>query len=260
MESTKTINWRNGRRGAILALVTFIVTLGVLGMLAGALTTVAGLGGGLLLLISLSLVTDPLSALAMTTPALLIGNLHRSWVFRARVQWPIVRAFALGAVPGAALGSLAAVAVPLWMVNGLMLGITLLSLARAFGKLELTPPRGAFAPAGFVIGGLTGSAGGAAVLTAPLFLSAGLSGETYSGTIAAAAVAMHLGRIAGYGAGGLLTRDLWLFAALLSVAVVAGNGVGRRARRWTERLPAGAIEHATLVICALLAVAGVSRS
>lgn len=238
----------------------FGVALFALGTLAGALTTVAGLGGGLLLLVSLSLWMNPLAALAVTTPALLIGNLHRSWVFRARVQWPIVRAFALGAVPGAALGSLAAAAVPLVVVNGLMLIVTLLSLARALGKLQLAPPRGAFTPAGFLIGGLTGSAGGAGVLVAPLFLSAGLVGETYSGTIAAAAVAMHLGRIAGYGAGGLLTRELWLWAALLAAAVVLGNAVGRRARRWTERLPEGLIEHVTLVICTLLAVAGVGRS
>lgn len=259
METSKTINWRKRCPGAILPFVTTVVALCALGTLAGALTTVAGLGGGLVLLISLSLLVDPLWALAVTTPALLIGNLHRSWVFRDRVEWPLVRAFAIGAVPGAALGGLAAVAVPLGVVNALMLLITLLSLARALGKLELAAPRRAFGPAGFVIGGLTGSAGGAAVLTAPLFLSAGLVGETYSGTIAAAAVAMHLGRIAGYGAGGLLTRELWLWAALLSAAVVLGNAVGRRVRRFTERLPAGLIEHVTLVLCTLLAVAGMGR-
>lgn len=240
--------------------MTFVALLAGLGVLAGLLTTAAGLGGGLLLLICLSLVMDPLWALAATTPALLVGNLHRSWMYRARVRWPLVRAFALGAIPGAALGGLVAVSVPKIVIAALMLTVTVASLARAIGKVDLAAPPSAITPAGFVIGGLTGSAGGAAVLTAPLFLSAGLVGEAFSGTIAASGVAMHLGRIAGYGAGGLLTRELWLWAALLALAVTVGNTLGRRLRHLSERLPSGLIEHVVLVICTALALTGLGRS
>lgn len=240
--------------------MTHAALLFFLGVAAGALTTLAGLGGGLVLLLGLSLLWDPISALAVTTPALLVGNLHRGWLLRDRIDWAVARAFALGALPGAALGALAAVSVPVAVVNALMLLVTLLSLARALGLLPLRAPTGAMAPAGFVIGGLTGSAGGAGVLTGPLFLSAGLAGDAYAGTIAASGVAMHLGRIAGYGASGLLTRELWQWAALLALAVVGGNAVGRRGRRLAQRLPAGLVEHAVLVACVALALAGFGRS
>ena len=49
----------------------------LLGVLAGALTTVAGLGGGMLLIYALAALGDPHVALAATAPALLVGNLHR---------------------------------------------------------------------------------------------------------------------------------------------------------------------------------------
>ncbi len=240
--------------------MTIFVLLFVLGLSAGVLTTVAGLGGGLLLLLGLSLLWDPITALAVTTPALLVGNLHRGWVFRDRVDWTVARSFALGAVPGAALGALAAVSVPPLAVNVLMLLVTALCLGRALGLFDLRAPARAIAPAGFVIGGLTGTAGGAGVLTGPLFLSAGLVGDAYAGTIAASGVAMHLGRIAGYGVGGLMTRDLWLWSGLLAAALVSGNALGSKLRRFTEKLPEGSVEHAVLVVCVLLAVTGLGRS
>jgi len=234
------------------SLVLFVA----LGLSAGVVTTVAGLGGGLLLLLGLSYLWDPLSALAVTTPALLVGNLHRGWVLRAHVRWPVVRAFAIGAVPGAVLGALTAVSVPVVVVDALLVAVTGLSVVHALAKLELRPPTKALAPAGFVIGGLAGSAGGAGMLTGPLFLSAGLAGETYAGTIAASGVAMHLGRMAGYGAGGLLTPVLLGWAGLLALAIVAGNGLGRRLRRYVARLPDGLVEHVVLVVCVILAVSG----
>lgn len=230
-----------------------------LGLAAGVVTTVAGLGGGLLLLLGLSLLWDPVTALAVTTPALLAGNLHRIWLYREWVAWPTVKAFALGAVPGGALGALAAVSVPQVFVSVLMLAVTALSLARAFGKLELAAPPRAITPAGFVIGGLTGSAGGAAVLTGPLFLSVGLVGEAYAGTIAASGVAMHAGRLAGYGAGGLLTREVAGRAALIALALVCGNLLGKRLRVLREKLPEATLEHVALVVCVVLAVLGVGR-
>ena len=71
---------------------------------AGLLTTVAGLGGGILMLLAVSLATDPKVALVATAPALLAGNLHRAFLFRGDVDRRVARAFALGAFPGSVLG------------------------------------------------------------------------------------------------------------------------------------------------------------
>lgn len=57
-----------------------------LGLIAGALTTLAGLGGGLMLVGTLSLLYDPRLALAITAPALLVGNLHRATMYRTFID------------------------------------------------------------------------------------------------------------------------------------------------------------------------------
>ena len=84
----------------------------VLGVLAGGLTTVAGMGGGVMLVLALSLVASPVEALAITSPALLVGNLHRVAVGRRAIDRAVARPFVLGALPGSLLGGLVAVAVP----------------------------------------------------------------------------------------------------------------------------------------------------
>src|SRR5688572_16431765 len=115
----------------------------LLGVLAGVLTTVAGMGGGLFLQLSLSMIWGPTVALATSSIALLVGNLHRTALYRKSVNWPIAKRFALGAAPGAVLGALLVVAVPPWAVNVLMLGMTLLTILRALGKIQITPPASA---------------------------------------------------------------------------------------------------------------------
>jgi len=229
------------------------------GAFAGALTTIAGMGGGLILLLSLSAIWGPAAALAVTSPALLVGNLHRAFLYRRSVNWGLARAFAVGAAPGALLGALAAVAVPPALVSALMALVTLLSVLRAVGWLRVRPPARLMTPAGAVIGGLTGTSGGAAVLTAPLFLSAGLVGESYVGTTAVSAVVMHFGRMTGYGMGGLFTAERVAQAALLAIAVLTGNVFGRKLRRHADRLPEGLLEHVVLVACVALALLGVGR-
>ena len=65
-------------------------------------------------------------------------------------------------------------------------------------------------------------------LTAPFFLAYGLTRAAYIGTEAAAALTMHLTKIAAYGAGDLLTRQVLLYGAALTPATLAGAWVGRK--------------------------------
>ncbi len=230
----------------------------VMGAGAGLVTTTAGLGGGMLLLIGLSLVYGPRAALACTAPALLLGNLHRFYLYRRAIDRRIALRFAAGALPGAALGGLLAVAVPPRVLGILILLSSLLAVARALLHWNWRVSPRVMTPAGLLIGAATGAAGGAGVLVAPLFLSAGLMGDAYIATIAASACALHLGRILGYGAGGMLGGAALFRAGLLAVAIPVGNLIGKRfALR--ERFPSGLVEHATLVACVALAVIGAGR-
>jgi len=233
--------------------------LALVGLLAGVLTTIAGLGGGLLLVLGLSLAWGPGPALASTAVALLVGNIHRVLMFRRSVDRAVVGAFSLGAVPGALVGSLLVVAVPERVVHGAMAVLTVLAVLRALDRLPWQPRPSQLLPGGALIGLLTGSAGGAGVLAGPLFMAAGLEGEAYVASNSAAAALMHGARILGYGTGGLFSPEVARHAAVLAVAIVLGNTLGKRLRAFTAQAPARSIELVTLVVCVGLAIAGLGR-
>jgi uncharacterized membrane protein YfcA len=225
-----------------------------LGIFAGTLTTVAGLGGGQLLVLALAALVGPREALAISAPALLLGNLHRVLMYRRDVDWRVGRLYAAGALPAAAAGGLAAVALPLWVLEVLLCGSTVFAVARAAGWIEIRPPARALPLAGAGIGVLCATSTGAGLLLAPLLLSTGLTGARYIGTGALCAAAMHVGRIGGYAAGGSFGGELLGSSALVAAAILLGNVAGDRLR---GRLPGAAapwIEHGTLAACVLLAV------
>jgi uncharacterized membrane protein YfcA len=238
-----------------------VLLLVALGLAAGALTSLAGQGGGLFLLVTCSALYGPRSALAMTAPALLVGNLHRAWIHRSSIDRPIATRMTIGGLPGALLGGLVAGAMPEHAFDAILIGMTALAIAKACGLIRFSVPRAALAPAGFGIGAMTGTAGGAGVLLAPVLLSSGLSGAAYVGTSAVVAVVTHLGRVAAYGSAGLFsgtngggTRVL-VAGVTLALAIFGGNAIVERLRPFISARVSNRIEYATLVVCVTLSVA-----
>lgn len=234
--------------------------LPVLGVASGALTTMAGLGGGILLLLALSLVWGPTAALATTAPALLLSNLHRFWMFRRDLDRRVATAFVAGALPGSLLGGMLAARVPEAVLAWLMVGMTGVAVTRALGLWSWQPRPSVLLPAGAGIGVLTGTSGGAGVLVAPLLMASGLSGQAYIATAALCAVAMHTGRVLAYGAGGLVTAETLLRTAVLTFALLIGNLAGKRLRaRLLDEKRAQRLELGTLVVCVALGLMGLGR-
>lgn len=230
-----------------------------LGVLAGALSTLAGFGGGMVLLLALSLLGSPQRALAVTAPALLVANLHRLWLLRTSVARWFAAPFALGALPGSVAGGLLVAALPASAVRALMIVMTAAAFARVLGWISWKPRAAQIGPAGFGIGLLAASSGGAGLLMAPMLMTAGLTGASYVATSAAGAVAMHVGRVLGYGSSGLLDARTLRDAAVLTAALLAGNTLGMRARRRVSARASTRVELAALSMALLLAVAGVGR-
>jgi uncharacterized protein len=227
-----------------------------LGLVAGVLTTIAGMGGGLLLVVVLSALKGPHYALAVTTPALLLSNLHRAYLFRKVANREVAKAFALGAIPGAFVAGWFVPRLPEVLLKVILIGATLLTLARVFGWFRWQPGPRAITTGGAGIGVLTATAGGAGVLTGPLFMGAGLTGAAYVGTIALGAVALHLGRVLGYGAGGLFALELLAPMAILAFGLIAGNFAGKGMRSHITDKVEGRIEIGALVVCTTFAVLG----
>ena len=234
------------------------LALGLLGLCAGVLTTLAGQGGGLFLLLLCSILLGPRAALAITAPALLIGNLHRAILFRRLIDRPVALRMILGAVPGAFVGGLLAGRLPEWGLHVLLVGITALSVARALRWLVFEVPRAALGPAGFVVGAMTGTSGGAGVLFAPVLLSAGLRGTAFVGTIATVAFATHLGRVVAYASSGLFTRELLAPIVVVALAITVGNAVGERVRARLSELTTTRLEYGVLVVCVGVSVLGLT--
>lgn len=232
------------------------LALALLGLCAGVLTTLAGQGGGLFLLLVCSVLLGPKVALAITAPALLLGNLHRAVLFRRFINRAVATRMILGAVPGAFVGGFLAGKLPEWALHVLLVGLTAVSVARALRWLSFEVPRGALGPAGFVIGAMTGTSGGAGVLFAPVLLSSGLRGKAFVGTIATVAFATHLGRVVAYASSGLFTRQLMLPIFVVALAITLGNAVGERLRARLSDSATLRLEYGVLVVCAGVSLLG----
>ena len=232
------------------------VALALLGLMAGVLTTLAGQGGGLFLLLGCSLLVGPHAALAITAPALLVGNLHRAVLFRRAIDRRIAALMIAVALPGAFVGGLLAGSVPAWALDVFLVGLTLVAIARALRWLSFDVPRWALGPSGFFIGGMTGTAGGAGVLFAPVLLSAGLRGSALVATTSVIAVATHVGRVVAYASDGFFTRDLALWTVLVAAAITVGNAVGERARKRLSQVATTRLEYGVLVVCVGVSLLG----
>lgn len=249
-------SWDTGPGRGHTAIMVLLV---LLGLVAGVLTTLAGMGGGLFLLVALGLVFGPHFALAVTTPALLVSNLHRGWLFRAEVDWRLARTIAVGVIPGAVVGALVLPALPAAVVAALFTASTVFALLRATGRVTLAPRPSWITVYAVAIGALAATSGGAGMLIAPLVLSSGAAGGRYVATVAMGAVAMHLARVIGYGTVGLLGAEHLVDAAAILVGLLAGNLVGRRLRHHVGPRTERTVELGALVVANAFAIAAVVR-
>ncbi|AKU94260.1 hypothetical protein AKJ09_00924 [Labilithrix luteola] len=240
-----------------MALVWLVPVLVVMGVSAGVLTTLTGQGGGVLLLLLCSMWMGPRAALAVTAPALLLGNVHRAYLFRSALDRPMAKRLVMGALPGGLVGGfLAGVVSP--MVLKVLLGVmTLIAIAKAVGVVSFRLPRAVLGPAGFVVGAMTGTSGGAGILFSPILLSAGLTGSPYVATISLVAAVTHFARVVAYGTSGLLTRELVLPIVVIGATIFVGNSLGERLRRRISDRGTTWLEYGTLVACVTLSLLGV---
>lgn len=231
----------------------------VVAVLAGALTTLAGMGGGMVLVLFFVAWTgSPVDALFVTSMGLFAGNVHRAWLYRRDIDRRLAATLVLGALPASLLGGWIAVDLPDAVLRSGIAAMALVGVAVVAFGARVRPPRVAVGAAGATVGLVSATTGGGGLLAGPFLLANGLSGRAYVATGAVMALAIHTGRLVGYGSGGAATPDaLWLGLGL-AVAVPLGNLVGHRLRAW---LPDGSerrLELGTAALVASLALAGLT--
>lgn len=235
-----------------------MLLLALLGLLAGLITTLSGFGGGLLLVTALALLWDPLTALTLSSLALLFGNAQRLWLFRKDLDRALSMTVVLGAIPGAMTGALIATRAPVWILQLAIVVMTSVALLRLFAPGRFGIPARYLGPGACGVGLLSATTGGGGFLLGPLLLSAGVSGGRYIATGASAGTAIHTFRIAGYSTTGILDLALIHSVVVISLAILFGNLLGRRIRVHLGESRMRWIEYGAPVVCAVLALAGLS--
>lgn len=88
-----------------------------------------------------------------------------------------------------------------------------------------------------------------------LLQSCGLSGVGYVATIAANASAMHAARLVAYGIGGAVDGERLAQGLFAAIAVMAGNILGDRLRRWMGDLAQRRCQQVAMFATLSLAIA-----
>ena len=228
-----------------------------IGFGAGFISTLAGMGGGFLLVLGLSLISGPRMGLALSAPALVLGNLHRFWLFRDELDRGVMRSLLVGGVPGAVIGALLTSWIdPAW-IPWMMLAASVFAVARGLEWIRWAPGRRALVPAGAIAGTVTAAAGTGALIP-PLLLASGVRGAAFVATAAATSALIHVARVLGYAIGGLLSWSALAGAVAVAAGIWIGNLTGRRLRQHLGETIAHRLTYVVLVLTVLLALAGVA--
>jgi uncharacterized membrane protein YfcA len=240
------------------AVVEVLLLAALAAFALAVLSSVAGFGGGVLLLPVFTAFFGLRAAIPMLTLTALASNGGRVWFNRYEIRWPLVGWFALGAVPFAVIGGFAFAYAPLAPLQRL-LGVFLIGVViwRHVGRTPEGIGERAFVGVGAASGFGSALLGAVGPFTAPFFLAYGLTRAAYIGTEAASALTMHLSKLAAYGVGDLLTTQVLAYGLALTPATIAGTWVGRHlVDRMSDRVFVIVVE-AGLVVAGMLFLVGV---
>jgi uncharacterized membrane protein YfcA len=236
-----------------------LVTLLLVSILAFGLawlSSVGGMGGGVLMMLVFTALFGLQMAVPMLTLTQLASNGGRVWFNRADVQWRIVGWHTLGAIPFALAGGLLFAYAPVDLLKRL-LGAALIATVvwRRLRPTVARPGERTFVTIGGAAGLGSSLLGAAGPLAAPFFLAYGLVGGAYIGTEAAASLVIHLTKVVAYGTGNLISPEVLLLGAALAPAVTAGTWAGKKTLlRMSSRLFVAVVEAGILVAGILLLV------
>lgn len=233
-----------------------LAVLGLAALLTSALTAVAGLGGGIVLIAVLLLYLEPLVAIPVHAAIQLASNASRTVIQRRFVDWGVVARFCALLVPGSWLGLQLVEAIPpdlgraaigvfvllaTWWPRALMLGL----------HPDRVHPRRRFVPAGAVTGFLGSTFGAAGPFLGPFFRDLPLPRQGVVGTFAACQSIGHTVKLVLFGLAGFAFVQHAPLLAVTVVLVVVGTALGSRL---LERLPEAAFRQVYRVVLTLVAL------
>jgi uncharacterized protein len=209
--------------------------LGILILVAAALPAAIaggalGFGTGLVMLPLVVWAVGVRASVPVLTIALIVGNVSRAWWSRDELDWRVIGAYLLGAVPFAAIGSVLYTAAPPEWLSRLM-GLVLLSALPLRRWLERGPRRMRlrhFPVLGGATGLLSALVAATGPVTMPFFLGYGLRRGAYVGTDALCAAGVHVTKTLVYGRYALVTPETTALGLAIGAVMFVGAWLGRR--------------------------------
>lgn len=235
-----------------------VVVAVVVAFAVAVVAAVAGFGGAVAALPVFTALFGVEVAVPLLTLTQLVSNASRVGLNAGAVRWRVVGAFALGAAPLAVAGALVFTAAPAAVLQpALGAGVLVMVAWRRLRPSPRRPTPRTFVAVGAASGFASALVGSVGPMTAPFFLALGLTRGAYIGTEAASAMVMHLTKTAVYGAGALLPTRVLLLGLALTPATIAGTWVGKKIADRIDQRWFVIIVEVTLVIAAVLLLAGV---
>ena len=211
---------------------------------------VAGFGTGVVMVPAIAWFVGVKATVPVLTVCMLVGNSARVWFSRYEIEWRVVGAFLLGAVPMTMIGTtLYAKMDSVWLSR--MLGtfmILAVPLRRWLTHSGITVRLRHFPLIGAAFGFLSALVGAVGPLMTPFFLSHGLRRGRYLATDALCTVGAYITRGIMFRRAELLTTPLILTGLYIGVVMIGGAWIGRRI---IERMSETAFLHVLEVLLVL---------
>ena len=204
------------------------LTLTVFAFLTAALSGLAGMGGGtILIVVFFAMGLTPVEAVPLFAAVQFVSNTSRTVAYVKHVEWRGAAWFALALVPATFLLAPFVEDVDGNVVRLILAGLILASLAPTRDGAAPLPPRASFIVAGLLNGSIGMFVGATGLFVGRLFLRPEWRKETMIATLAFTQVLGHGLRVIAYGFVGYsaLARPALLIP--LCLAVVAGTWAGK---------------------------------
>lgn len=192
------------------------------------LHTVSGFAGGVVLAILIAPIVGVETIVPLMTVVLLISATSRLWAFRRAVNWRIYRQVMVTGLPCIAIGAVIYGYLPGRAISGL-LGVFLIATVLARRgleqrKIEVRPV--GFMSMGVLFGLLSGSTIGAGMMLIPLYLGAGLMGESLVAMIASVGFTMNVTKTLVFASSTILDWETLLLGVMIGICTIPGTYSG----------------------------------
>lgn len=220
-----------------------LTVIGVAALLTSILSAVAGLGGGVILLLVIAQFVAPTTAIPIQGAIQLVSNGSRAALLRRSIAWPVVGWSSVLLLPGSLVGVAIATSVPEDAVRVVLAGFVLV-LAWRPQWLKLRPAgvapgrheqagqardrRRLLLGVGAASGLLNSTVGASGPVTSPFFKAVTATHVAFVATAATTQVAAHTAKLIAFTSSGWDIADHLDVIAVGIVGVVVGSAIGTR--------------------------------